>query len=59
MLLTPAGMGGLFISALKTMMTRFPAGNVPILTDTVSFGASRAKEVETGGCELLYVLYDA
>jgi hypothetical protein len=45
MLCTPAGMGGLFISALKTMMRRLPAGSVPMLIDTASNGASGAADV--------------
>ncbi len=42
---TPAGMGGLFISALKTMMRRLPAGSVPMLIDTASSGADGAADV--------------
>lgn len=54
MLFTPAGMGGLFIKALKTMMRRLPAGSVPMLTETASFGAKRAEEEDAGDCKLLY-----
>jgi hypothetical protein len=54
MLFTPAGIGGLFISASKMMIRRLALGSVTMFTDTVSFGAKRAQEEETVDCELVY-----
>src|SRR5438552_5696194 len=40
MKLTPAGIGGPLISARKTISRRWPLGSVPIVTETLSFGAA-------------------